>query len=1349
MYRLGIDAGAAAVKLALLNPDNSLAATYERPHRGDVASALRELLEAVRREHPGAENCTMLACGMYAEAAAAYGVPVETEIEATAAGARLIHPAARSVVDIGSRGARYIYGFTDGVLRFALNETCAAGTGSFFESQMNRLGLPIERYSELVEAAASVPRIAGYCGVFSKTDITHLQQEGVPTADILLGLCYAAMRNFKTTVVGRLDIARPVLLAGGAARNSGVVRAARDVLGLADAELLCSELSPFITAIGAACLIEASPQIENGEWRVENDIGRRNHPASCGGTPPKEGNYLAPLSTFANSQLSILNSDAKRPLHALAAFDPGIPYYLGVDIGSTTTKLVLADGENNIADYQYLRTLGDPITAIANGIAALLSKYGDALKIRAVGVTGSGRVLIGRLLGADAVKDEITAQAACATAFTPDADTIFEIGGQDAKYIRLKNGRVADFQMNKICAAGTGSFVEEQALLLDIPLSEYGELALSATHPASLGERCTVFMESEIATELARGVSKRDIAAGICCSIVNNYLSKVVGTKAIGQKILLQGGVAYNPGIVAAFRAKFGERLTVAPYFSVSGAIGAAILAREEAAAAATPQLRGLASLLSGVSAGMPAPASPAVSGIESGELRVENDGVVVPRNSPFSTLNSQFERCAAHSSPFSTLNSQFGTIGIPRAMVNASLFDVFRTFFETLGYTVIGTEGDSAEIVERSQTYATAEVCFPLKLAIGAVSELVERGARYIFMPQTFSLSGCRTKTTSSHACVYMQKAPLIISECLRLKEKGVAVIAPRLWIDSGYMQVIKALIDEGVSLGHKRGECRKAIWRGLMAMMANSKRYLAERNQLSGKSIGKLTDDEYGFVVIARGYAIEDAALSLRIRERLAEAGHHVYDISHLNSHRVLMDADYPNLYWPFGRMILAAAQSIRRNPKLYAIYLTYHGCGPDGMLAHLFDSEMRGKPYLAIEVDEHASDVGVLTRLEAFVNSVKSARADKSASDGAGASGGIEGLSENIEGLTKTDPVAIPFLYPYSAIAAAHLRGRGYCVVELPSTTADTLEAGRMKQRGKEYYSFAALLGDVAAYAQTTPRPQVLLLQSGGSETDGQYARTLRAVMDDAGIGGAIVAPRLRDLLNNPRYRDTLLRILLAGDILLCAPAEKREALLAAMSEAFAAGAPGDAALIEWAEHVGDTSLPPSQKGVPRSGGGCTTLLLLGEPGCLYNGLFLGELTPVLSAQGCEVQFAPMSEAALFEWAEQTNEPVAETEALLSAVAAALKQRSPFSESVAVLRGKADEVIGTYIGGLGRYRAAKQCCTTASVVVAAASLYENTATVLKLFEARSPPLLALNFNGTLSETDKLRLSSLIRHI
>ena len=255
--------------------------------------------------------------------------------------------------------------------------------------------------------------------------------------------------------------------------------------------------------------------------------------------------------------------------------------YLGVDVGSVSTNLVLLSPDGKVYEGIYLPTRGRPIEAIGQGLDIIRDSVGERLHVLGVAVTGSGRHLAAQLLGADLVKNEITCQLRAAVEIAPDVDTIFEIGGQDSKYIHVRDGRIDDFVMNKICAAGTGSFLEEQAEHLGVAIvDEFSRLAAASTAPADLGCQCTVFMHSEVVAAQRRGISTPDLCAGLAYSVARNYLDRVVSGRPIGRSIMFQGGVASNPSVVAAFRQILGTPVRVHPYAKVSGAIGAALLVR-------------------------------------------------------------------------------------------------------------------------------------------------------------------------------------------------------------------------------------------------------------------------------------------------------------------------------------------------------------------------------------------------------------------------------------------------------------------------------------------------------------------------------------------------------------------------------------------------------------------------------------------------------------------------------------------------------------------------------------------------------------------------------------------------
>ncbi len=449
-----------------------------------------------------------------------------------------------------------------------MNAACAAGTGSFLDQQANRLHLTIEEFSSIALRSEHPPRVAGRCSVFAKSDMIHLQQIATPDHDIVAGLCYAMARNFKATLGRGKKLRAPVLFLGGVAANLGMRRAFSDVLGFSDNEMAVPDHFHTSGAIGAA-------------------LSALN---AAGSAPPyrglaglKEAGKDSRIPSGANP-LSMPANVMPNPEQDVAPGADGlIEAYLGVDVGSVSTNVVVIDGERRVLSKRYLPTAGRPIEAVKQGLAEVGAEVGGRVRIMGACTTGSGRYLTGDMIGADAVRNEITAQATAAAEIDPSVDTIFEIGGQDSKFISLEKGAVVDFEMNKACAAGTGSFLEEQAERLGIRIKqEFEGRALKASSPCRLGERCTVFMESDLVHFMNKGAAVEDLTAGLAYSIVHNYLQKVVAGKRVGGRIFFQGGVAANKAVVSAFEQVTGKAITVPPHHEVTGAIGAAIIAMRE-----------------------------------------------------------------------------------------------------------------------------------------------------------------------------------------------------------------------------------------------------------------------------------------------------------------------------------------------------------------------------------------------------------------------------------------------------------------------------------------------------------------------------------------------------------------------------------------------------------------------------------------------------------------------------------------------------------------------------------------------------------------------------------------------
>jgi predicted CoA-substrate-specific enzyme activase len=1325
MISLGIDLGASTLKLTVLQ-DGNVRQKWMGVHHGKLAECLGRALRSLDVNED--ERLAICVTGSNAERLLSCCPDIEKlgDIPAVVEGVRRLLPEAGCVIEIGSQGARFITGLQDAVPQFSVNEHCAGGTGSFFEDQMSRLGCRLDEYSELVRRSGSIPRLSGRCAVFAKTDIIHRQQEGASIPDILLGLCYAMIRNYKATIVQRLPVVKPVVFCGGVTKNAGVVRAIREIFELTEDELIVPEDACFEASLGAALRAENTGHKNAGQYSIRELLEKLQEEQRGARTSGE----LPALRLREGTNLSEPSAAGVIPEGGCA---------LGIDIGSTSTDLVLIGRDGTLVDFQYLRTAGDPEGAVRKGLAGIRERFGDVW-FAAVGVTGSGRERIGKRIGADAIRDEITAQAKGAVHWVPEADTVFEIGGQDSKYISIRNGEVVDFQMNKICAAGTGSFVEEQAARMNIPIAEFGTLALEAQHPAYLGERCTVFIETAIASAAAEGVSQSEIAAGLCHSIVQNYLHKVVGSKPVGHHIVLQGGVNYNPGIVAAFQAAYGDRIRVNPCFSISGAFGAALLAMEEVG--------------DGVSrfVGFDSPAQ-REDDLRSAEIQ---KNIAFYREADRLLLEGYTGR----------RDPGKKTVGIPFVLMIHKFFPMAHAFFTSLGYNVLLTDPTSEETIRLSQQLAQGETCYPVKLIYGHMQQLIDQKVDYIFLPTIHTMKHEKSRVKHNYGCVYMQTAAVSVAKALEIEKHGIQLLSPVFDLDFGQEAMAGAMVGLGKILGIPKPFCAKALLSGAMAVRRHT---VAVEKQ--GKALlEELRPTDKVLVLITRNYGVSDPILNMGIPELLLERGYKVITLNHLPGHSLDIADEYDNLYYPFGQHILSGAKLIAAHPNLYAVYLTNHGCGPDTMLAHLFRREMGDKPYLQIEVDEHFSNVGVITRIEAFLNSLRQRPAVNVPKIPDPAAVRIRPCPSRHQP-EKGIPLYIPALGEYTPYLVHYYQELGASASVLPHLSRHALGLGRAETSAKEYLPFAALLGSILEQSTKDRRigsGQFLIPQNQGAEADGLYARVIRAVLDrgeerakcseeycrgnvqSTGLedgetlhGGNLISPVLETLPVKAENPDALFRALLAGDLIYAAPPDDRGILRERWTRI-----PSWEQLHEAAQRIG-------REENKRAG---RRLAVVGTPLCLTE-LDSGVLT-ALEGEGEHILRAPLGEAMWFLWQdnmdmnESAGEWMKKMAAQMQSIGRELGARSAFAGDLSELIEIAEGALPRFAGANGRYRYAKaaEMSRRTQAVLTLAPRYENTAMILEMRgmkEACRAPLFELSLDNDWDKTAWGRLRSFLYYV
>ncbi|MFB6343135.1 acyl-CoA dehydratase activase [Saccharicrinis sp. FJH62] len=985
------------------------------------------------------------------------------EIVAQSTSVAKLHPEVKTVIEMGGEDSKLI--FMEEVEKnasrlsdFSMNTLCAAGTGSFLDQQARRIGISIEdEFGELSLSSDNPPRIAGRCSVFAKSDMIHLQQIATPVHDIVAGLCFAVARNFISTLGRGKTIRFPVVFQGGVAANKGMVRAFRELLHAENGDLLVPVYHASMGALGTLYYLFDKPEEHNVDFRGTQRL--------------KE--YINGEKSRGKTFLPLHNPDVKHDKSVFPIPDGINDYavYLGLDIGSLSTNVVLIDDENRVIARRYLPTASKPLDAIRKGMSEIFEEVGERVVVKGAGTTGSGRYLTGDFIGADLIRNEITAQATAAIVFDPEVDTIFEIGGQDSKYISIDNGVVVDFEMNKVCAAGTGSFLEEQAEKLGINIiEEFGNLALDARQPAGLGDRCTVFMESDLNSFQQKGVETENLVGGLAYSIVHNYIQKVVRKKRIGDHILFQGGVTNNHAVVAAFEKVTGKKMHLPPHFDVTGAIGAAILARDYV------KQNNIKTRFKGFDISkVPYSVDKFTCKACSNQCqirRVTIEGEKKPlyyggrcekyeldeRKGKGEGIPNLFEDRVAmltdgyrEPEPDKTKT----TIGIPRGlMIYYQQFPFWRTFFEDLGSRVVVSEKTNSQTVKKALNLIVAETCFPVEVMHGHIYELLDdETVDYVFTPFIINNKAEEENPTSNCNCPWVQSFPFMVQASVDKSKRGKMLI-PTLTMRYFGKVTAKELYEYfGRKFKISKSRITKAMYH------ADKKQTEFEQKvAMRGREVLKnLPADRECLVIVGRPYNTGDPALNLSIVEKLINLNVLPVPMDFLPIEEQHITNEYSKMYWPNGQRILAAARYISEHEKLHAVYMGNFRCGPDSFLAHFFHEEMAGKPYMEIEIDEHSADAGMITRYEAFLDSLKGSGLKKNKLPKKIIRPG-KSVHTPMEGRT----LYFPYMSDASVLVAAACRSFGIQSESLPMQTQEDIELARKHTSARECFPMICTTG-----------------------------------------------------------------------------------------------------------------------------------------------------------------------------------------------------------------------------------------------------------------------------------------------
>lgn len=1123
---LGLDIGSVSLNTVLLDEELNVIENYYDYVHGKPFTVLRNRLESILKSHDSSSIEGIALTGTGGKLASdLIGGTFVNEIIAQASSAGRLYPDAQTVIEIGGEDSKLIILKKDPanghsrLVDFEMNSICAAGTGSFLDQQARRIGVPIEKeFGEMALKSVDPPRIAGRCSVFAKSDMIHHQQIATPLHDIVAGLCFALARNFRSNVARSKEFKKPIIFSGGVAANSGMVRAFKEILDLKDGELIIPTFHASMGAIGAV-IYAHSNRIEMNHFKGLSKLEE----------------YLSSDTTMFNSLPPLTESKAlyDKNIHYQKNGKEKIKVFLGIDVGSLSTNVVLIDKDHRVIARRYLPTAGKPLEAIQKGMTEIYDEVGENVEVVGAGTTGSGRYLTGDFIGADTIQNEITAQATAAIDYDPTVDTIFEIGGQDSKYISIENGVVVDFEMNKVCAAGTGSFLEEQAEKLNINIvNEFGCMALNAECPVKLGDRCTVFMESDLNTYMQKGVKNENLVGGLAYSIVYNYLQKVVADRRIGNKIFFQGGVTNNKAVVAAFEQVTGKKITIPPHFDVTGAIGAAILAQRSMKQGQKTTFKGfgvrnvtyeISRFICQSCTNHCEIRKVKISGEKKSLFyggrceKYETEGRKKADNDIPNLFRKRIEMLMDGYKVNESVKTT--TIGIPRAlMVFYQQFPFWRTFFEHLGFKVVLSKESDKTLVTKSIETITTETCLPVELMHGHVMDLIEKGADYIFLPFIVNGKFREGNKTFNCNCPWIQTYPFMVKAALKGKIDESKLLVPTLhfrFFKRAFVKEMTSFFNNKFGIGKK--EIKEAIYKADKIQVAFEESLVEYGRDVLRNIPGNCRP----VVLLGRPYNSSDQHLNLGLIDKLIAQNVMPIPVDMLDLAQYNIFDNYRNMYWPNGQKIIAAAQHVAKTEGLYAVYISNFRCGPDSFIWHYVTEELKGKPFLHLEVDEHSADAGMITRIEAFLDSLKGSE--------------LNAKKEITVFRPRPSPSApptdrtlyFPYMHDGAYMVAAAARSVGINSEVLPKQTDEDIALGRKYTSSKECFPMICTTG---SFLKKLFEPGVdpskvsfFMPDHNGPCRFGQYNHFQRILFDRLGFGSAeILTPS-----NDTSYAD------LAGD------------------------------------------------------------------------------------------------------------------------------------------------------------------------------------------------------------------------
>ena len=1152
---IGMDVGSTTVKIVVMNEKlEEIYTTYER-HFSDTKNTVCKVLEDLVKKYKD-NDFTIALTGSGAMSSAKFlDVPFIQEVVACKRAVEKYIPQTDVVIELGGEDAKIIY-FGKSIEQ-RMNGTCAGGTGAFLDQMASLLNTDTAGLNELAKGYQTIYPIASRCGVFAKTDVQPLLNEGAAKEDIAVSILQAVVNQ---TISG-LACGRPIrgnvaFLGGPLTYLPELRKRFVETLHLTPEQTIVPEEAHLLVAKGACLDAKDMTPISVEKLKSKIQVLRVSKDTT---TQP-----LKPLfkTNIEYEEFKTRHEKDKVKIKPLSEHKGDC--FVGIDAGSTTSKLVVIDRDGTLLYSSYKSNEGKPLESIIEMLRELYAVLPEKATIRYSGVTGYGEKLIQTALNVDLNEIETIAHYTAAKKFEPKVTSIVDIGGQDMKYIKLKNNTIDNIMLNEACSSGCGSFIETFAKSLNLSIEEFVNEALSAQNPVDLGSRCTVFMNSKIKQAQKEGYSVGDISAGLSYSVIKNAIQKVMkirDTKKLGSHIVVQGGTFYNEAVLRAFELIVGRNVIRPDIAGLMGAYGMALLACEQYEAnmdmeykstlATEEQIDKLDIKVSHTRCnGCENHCQLTINKFSNGKRyisgnRCEKGEGIVNKNSELPNLvKYKYERIFDYT-PLEEKDAPRGTIGIPRVLNMYEDYPFWFTLFTNLGFRVIISDKSTRKIYEKGiESMPSESVCYPAKLSHGHIISLIEKGIKIIFYPcMPYSRKEFSDANNRYNCPIVISYSEVIKNNVEELKTNNIKFMNPFLPFESKQLMERMLELDEFKEYKFTKKELKNAIAKA-------QAEYQKCREDIHNKGKETLEYIEKhnlkGIVLAGRPYHI-DPEINHGIDTLITSFGMCVLTEDSVSDktlpERPLRVVDQ----WMFHSRLYAAADFVGRHDNLELVQINSFGCGVDAVTTDQVEEILTsfGKMYTLIKIDEVNNLGAVRIRLRSLLASInKRLNAKKDAT----ATGKYElNRKPFTEEMKEEYTVLFPQMAPiHFEFLEPILKSEGYKAKLLRECTPHTIETGLKYVNNDACYPSIITTGQFIEALESgeydVNKTALIMSQTGGGCRATNYIGFIRKALKDAGFEQVpVISFNVVGMEKNPGFKLTfslvekLLRGMVYADLL----------------------------------------------------------------------------------------------------------------------------------------------------------------------------------------------------------------------